>query len=122
MSLASRVAWRVGGMCGSAENVSDLLFATSEALGDIGSSDVAVVVPKYRAFMNAGTRQPQFETDPETREFREQVSWASRGSDLLRAVRRALSRLSERVSRGRCPRFGQPGCVRVCWRAQACRS
>ena len=31
-----------------------LVFATSEALGDIGSSDVAVLVPKYRVFMNAG--------------------------------------------------------------------
>jgi hypothetical protein len=33
---------------------SALRFATSEALGDVGSSDVAVVVPKYRVFMNAG--------------------------------------------------------------------
>ena len=31
-----------------------LLPATSEALGDVGSSDVAVVVPKYRVFMKAG--------------------------------------------------------------------
>ena len=29
-------------------------FATSEALGDVGSSDVAAVIPEYRVFMNAG--------------------------------------------------------------------
>ncbi len=38
----------------SAEIGPSLHLATSEALGDVGSSDVAVLVPKYRVFMNAG--------------------------------------------------------------------
>ena len=54
-SRSTRWQYRVDNRAGLRPEVGlHLVFVTSEALGDVGSSDVAVVVPKYRVFMNAG--------------------------------------------------------------------
>ena len=53
---------------------SSLLVATSEALGDVGSSHVAAVVPEYRVFMNAGHVPTAISGRSRDPRFREQVS------------------------------------------------